>query len=161
MLPYIEVNGMNKKKYVVMKLHRASHSLYVRKIPLLPRFIFLFTRLICGCSIPPSVVFGEGTRLAHNGLGVVIHDKCIIGRDVVIQANVVLGGQNGLAPQIGDYCYIGAGACIIGGVKIGRDVIVGANAVVTSDVPDASVVVGVPAKIIKSVDPSTIGTMKN
>ena len=149
------------KKYVVMGLQRASHRLYKKNVPILPRGIFLFTRLLCGCSIPPGVEIGEGTRLAHNGLVVVIHDKCVIGKNTVIQANVVLGGKNGEGgPKIGDYCYIGAGAVILGEIDIGNDVIVGANAVVTHDVPAGSVVVGVPAKVVKKVDARMIGNVK-
>lgn len=149
------------KKYVVMGLQRVSHNLYKKNIPILPRAVFLFTRLLCGCSIPPAVEIGEGTRLAHNGLGVVIHDKCVIGRNTVIQANVVLGGKSGEGgPRIGDYCYIGAGAVILGEINIGNDVIVGANAVVTHDVPPGSVVVGIPAKVVKRVDANMIGMEK-
>lgn len=149
------------KKYIVTPLQRLSHRLYKRRIPLLPRFLFLLTRLLCGCSIPPQVELGDGVRLAHNGLGVVIHDKCVIGKGTAIQANVVLGGSNGRpGPKIGDNCYIGAGAVVIGDITVGNDAIIGANAVVNKDVPEGVVVAGVPAKIIKKVGEDQIGVPK-
>lgn len=148
------------KKYIVMGMQRTSHKLYMKNVPIIPRIIFVFTRLLCGCSIPPAVEIGEGTRLAHNGLGVVIHDKCIIGKNTVIQANVVLGGKSGKAPRIGNYCYIGAGAVILGGITIGDDAIIGANAVVTHDVPAGMMALGVPARPVKAVDSELIGCAK-
>lgn len=152
----------NSKKYIVMRMQRFSHKLYEKKVPVFPRVIFILTRLLCGCSIPPAVILGEGTRLAHNGLGVVIHDKCVIGRSCVIQANAVLGGKSGEGgPHIGDYCYIGAGAVVLGEIEIGNDVIIGANAVVTHSIPPESVVVGIPGKVIKRTDDSLIGIEKS
>lgn len=148
------------KKYIVMTLQKISHIFYLRKIPLIPRFMFLLTRLLCGCSIPPSVEVGENTRFAHNALGVVIHDKCVIGHDTVIQANVVIGGKDGASATVGNYCYIGAGAVLLGGISIGDDAVIGANAVVTHDVPNGVVVAGVPAKIIKKVQIDQIGHSK-
>lgn len=151
----------NNKKYIVMKMQKLSHKLYKKRIPILPRVIFIFTRLLCGCSIPPEVIIGEGTRFAHNGLGVVIHDKCKIGKSCVIQTNVVLGGKGGeRGPIIGDYCYIGAGAVVIGEIEIGNDVIIGANSVITHSVPDGVVIAGVPGKIIKKVNTSCLGKEK-
>lgn len=135
------------KKYIVMGMQKASNRIYKKHIPVLPRILFLMTRLLCGCSIPPSVEIGENTKLAHNGLGVVIHDKCIIGHDTIIQANVVIGGKDGKAPIIGDNVQIGAGAVILGGIKIGNNSIIGANAVVTKDVPMNCMALGVPAKV--------------
>ena len=143
-----------------MKMQKASNILHAKHIPVLPRCIFLVTRLLCGCSIPPSVIIGENTRFAHNALGVVVHDKCIIGHDTVIQANVVIGGKDGKSAHIGNYCYIGAGAVILGGVTIGDDAIIGANAVVTKDVEPGVVMVGVPARVLKKVEKEEIGKEK-
>ena len=80
-------------KYVVMSWQAKSHKLNEKGFRILSRIIYFMMRVICGCSIPPSVVIGEGTRFAHNGLGVIVHDKCVIGRETVIQGYVVLGGQ--------------------------------------------------------------------
>lgn len=151
---------MAKKKYVVMGMQRASHKLYKKKIPVLPRFIFLLTRLINGCSIPPQVEIGENTRFAHNGLGVIVHDKAVIGHDTVIQGNVVIGGKDGKGPKIGNYCYIGAGAVLLGGITVGDDAIIGANAVVTHDVPPGMYALGVPARCERKVPQEMIGKEK-
>ena len=134
------------KRYIVMKLQKVSNFFYRKRVPLLPRFFFVINRLLCGCSIPPSVEIGRNTRLAHNGLGVIIHEKAVIGNDTIIQGNVVIGGKDGKAPIIGDRCYIGAGAVILGNVRISDDSIVGANAVVTHDVPSGMIALGVPAR---------------
>lgn len=148
-------------KYVVMSWQAKSHKLNEKGFRILSRIIYFMMRVICGCSIPPSVVIGEGTRFAHNGLGVIVHDKCVIGRETVIQGNVVLGGANGQnGPKVGNYCYIGAGACVLGEITVGDDAMIGANAVVLCDVEPGTVVVGVPAKPVKKVDPELIGKMK-
>ena len=150
-----------EKKFLVVSLQRLSHRLYKKHVPVLPRLVFLMNRLLCGCCIPPEVELGEGVQIAHNGLGVVIHDKCVIGKGTAIQANVVLGGSNGRpGPKIGDNCYIGAGAVVIGDITVGNDAIIGANAVVNKDVPEGVVVAGVPAKIIKKVGEDQIGVPK-
>jgi len=147
-------------KYVVMKMQKSSNRLLKKHIPILPRALFLLTRLLCGCSIPPSVEIGDNTKLAHNGLGVIIHDKCVIGHDTLIQGNVVIGGKDGKAPRIGNYCYIGAGAVLLGDITIGNDVVIGANAVVTHDVDPGKVVIGVPGRIIRDVDSQLLGKVK-
>ena len=87
----------------------------------------------------------------HKGFGIVIHPKAIIGPGTVIQHRVTIGEkETGCVPVIGKNCFIGAGAIVIGGIKIGDNVKIGAGAVVTKDVPDNCTVVGVPARIIES-----------
>ena len=77
-------------------------------------------------------------------MGIVIHNGTRIGKDVVIGHQVTLGGRDlsSAAPEVGDGVYIGAGAKILGAVRIGVGATVGANAVVTKDVPAGAVVVG-------------------
>ena len=79
----------------------------------------------------------------------VIHSKAIIGSDCVIGQNVTIGRRvsRSIAPVIGDRVYIAAGARILGPVTIGSNSIIGANSVVTSDIPPNSVSYGVPAKV--------------
>jgi serine O-acetyltransferase len=76
----------------------------------------------------------------------------VIGRNCNISPGVILGkgnrGKNRGYPTLGDNVYIGPGAKIVGGVKIGNNVAIGANCVVTKDIPDGSVVVGVPGRVI-------------
>jgi serine O-acetyltransferase len=109
-------------------------------------------RIIWSCHIPLDLKIGKNFKVGYNGLGVVIHNRSVIGDNCLISQNVTIGGTSGIygVPVIGNNVYIGAGACIIGDIKIGNNVIVGANAVVTKDVPNDVVIAGVPARIIKS-----------
>lgn len=82
----------------------------------------------------------------------IIISKCKIGNDVTVMQQVTIGSSRGGRregyPTIGNRCFIGAGAKIIGNIIIGDDVVIGANAVVTKDIPSGSVVGGVPAQIL-------------
>lgn len=83
----------------------------------------------------------------------VIHKKCIIGKNCHISQNVTLGGgggPDGGLPVLGDNVTVGANAVILGNVHIGNHAVIGAGAVVLRDVPENCVAVGVPAKVIKS-----------
>ena len=92
-----------------------------------------------------------GTKFGYGGIGVVVHARAVVGRNCIIGANVTIGGKSGWyeVPEIGDNVDINAGAKVLGPIRIGNNVIIGANAVVVKDVPDNCVVAGVPAKIIR------------
>lgn len=102
------------------------------------------------CRIPGSATIGPGLRLGYGGIGVVIHDKAIIGKDVTIAQNVTLGGRNRRLgpPRVGNNVYFGANSVFLGGT-IGDNAIVGAGSVVLEPVPENAVVAGNPAKIIR------------
>lgn len=100
-----------------------------------------------GLLIPSKTSIGYGLYLGH-ALGVIINHQSVIGNNVNISQFVTLGGVGGLAPIIGDNVYIGPNVCIVGGVRVGNDVTIGAGAVVTKDIPSGVTVAGVPAKII-------------
>lgn len=123
------------------------HRLGLKKIALLISWI---NRFLFAVWIPSSCIIGHNFSLGYWGLGVVIHSKTIIGKNCTIAQNVTIArkGAPGDAPIIGDNVYVGAGACILGPVKIGNNVIIGANSVVTKDVPSNCVVAGIPAKVI-------------
>lgn len=93
---------------------------------------------------------GGGTKLAYGGLAVIVHARARLGKNCIIGSCVTIGGKSGWyeVPQIGDNVEIASGAKILGPVRIGSNVIIGANAVVTKDVPDNCVVAGIPARII-------------
>jgi len=134
-----------------MFFHRIAHFLYEQKIPFLPRFFSELSRWITGIDIHPGAVIGEGCVIDH-GMGVVIGETAIIGNDVLIFQGVTLGGnkntQSKRHPTIEDNVMIGAGSKVLGNITIGKNSMVGANSVVTKDVPPDSVVAGIPAKII-------------
>ncbi len=104
-----------------------------------------------GIQIPVGVKIGKGFYIGHWG-GIVINSQVVIGDNCNISQDVTIGqvnrGNNKGAPIIGNRVYIAPGAKIIGNIKIGDNVAIGANAVVTNDIPDNAVVVGVPAKVI-------------
>ena len=130
-------------------LQRASYRL--RRVPLLPKLITYFIRLVFGCYLPHSIKIGKKFVLGYGGIGVVIHNRAVIGDDVHIDQNVTIGGTSKKyeVPVFGNHVYVGAGAVILGPVIIGDNVVIGANAVVTKDIPSGSLVVGVPARVIK------------
>lgn len=112
----------------------------------------VINRLLFGCQIGIGAKIGKDCILGYGGLGVVIHHRSEIGSHVNIGTNVTIGGalKKMGAPIIGDNTIISTGAKIIGPIRIGANCVVGANAVVLEDVPDNSVAVGVPARVIKS-----------
>jgi serine O-acetyltransferase len=106
-----------------------------------------------GISVPFQTEIGPGFYIGHFG-GIVISAKSKIGKNCNVSQGVTLGranrGRNKGYPTVGDNVYLGPGAKIVGAVKIGNNVAVGANCVVTKDIPDDAVVVGVPGEVISS-----------
>lgn len=104
-----------------------------------------------GISIPPATQIGPGFYIGHFG-GIVINVRSTIGSNCNLSHGVTLGqanrGRNQGFPSVGDNVYIGPGAKIVGAVKIGNGVAIGANCVVTRDIADNSVVVGIPGRVI-------------
>ena len=104
-----------------------------------------------GIAIPHVTQIGSGFYIGHFG-GIVIHEDCKIGKNCNISQGVTIGqancGERAGCPVIGDNVYIGPGAKIFGAITIGSDVAIGANCVVTKDVPDHAVVVGVPGRVV-------------
>ncbi|WP_312365103.1 hypothetical protein [Sphingobacterium sp.] len=142
---------MKSEKSSLMKLFRLMEYSYDRRIPFLPSFLMKFIRIVYSCDLPVNLKLGKDVVLKHNGLGVVIHPKAVIGRGTLIYQNVSIAGRyNRGTPIIGENVFIGAGACILGGIKIGNNVSIGAKSVELTDIPDNSVVVGVPRKVIKN-----------
>ncbi len=111
------------------------------------RFHRLSVRL--GFTIPPNV-FGPGLSIPHYGT-IVVHGNVRAGKNCRLQEGVTIGATNGSheAAVIGDNCYFGSGAKVIGAVRIADDVAVGANAVVTKDIEESGTTwAGIPAKKI-------------
>jgi serine O-acetyltransferase len=95
----------------------------------------------------PRGVFGPGLSIAHHGT-ITVNGEAVVGRNCRIDTQTTIGDVRGQAPVLGDNVYIGSGARILGGVRIGDEVAIGANAVVIEDVPDRVTVGGIPAKVI-------------
>ena len=131
--------------------HRIAHKLAYWGIPFIPRLISYWTRIFTGIEIHPKAQIGNRFFIDH-GEGVVIGETTIIGDDVLIYQQVTLGGtgnEHGKRhPTIGNNVIIGAGAKILGNIKIGDNTRVGAGSVVVDDVPEYSTVVGVPGRVV-------------
>ena len=120
-------------------------SFHLSPIALLTHKLNVF---FCGCVIGVKAKFGRGFILLHP-VGVVINSKVRGGDNVVIESGVVIGDEKGQAPVLGDNVFVGSGAKIIGGIRIGDNAKIGANAVVVKDVDSDTTVVGIPAKPVK------------
>ncbi|MEO1516113.1 MAG: serine acetyltransferase [Bacteroidota bacterium] len=135
----------------LIKLHRISYALYKSGIPILPRLFRFLIFLLYNSDIPSSVQIGKGTLFSHSGIGVVIHQKAVIGGGGIIGQGITIGGRSRHpdVPVIGDKVYIGAGARVLGPIRVGDNVVIAPNAVVIKDVPSNCIVGGIPAKILK------------
>jgi len=132
--------------------YRMSHWLSIHHIPFLPRVISQIARILTGIEIHPSATIGKGFFIDH-GMGVVVGETAEIGEYVTLFQGVTLGGtgkeRGKRHPTLGNHVVVGAGAKILGGIRIGDNVKVGANSVVLKSVPANSTVIGVPARVIK------------
>jgi len=115
------------------------------------KYILYRKKIKYGIQISIDTKIGKGFYIGHFG-GIVVSGGAKIGNNCNISQDVTIGfiprGKKRGVPVIGDNCYIAPGAKIIGNVKIGNNVAIGANAVVTTDLPDNAVAVGIPAEII-------------
>lgn len=135
-----------------MSIVRAYHFerwLYTHRLKPIAKVVKGILRIIWGVVIPPSAVIGEGTFITYHGLGVVIHQDAVIGKNCIIRQHVTIAGGNGGVPVIGDNVELNANVVVVGPVHIGNNVRIGANAVVNSDIPDNCTAVGMPAKPVK------------
>jgi serine O-acetyltransferase len=136
--------------------HRVSHWLWNRRARVAARTLAELTRILTGVDIHPGATLGAGLFIDH-ATGVVIGETAEVGEDVMIYHGVTLGGSGRDTgkrhPTIGDRVVIGAGAKVLGAIKIGDDSRIGANAVVVKEVPSSAVVVGVPGQIISRAKP--------
>ncbi|MEX2684570.1 MAG: serine O-acetyltransferase [Candidatus Sigynarchaeota archaeon] len=132
-------------------IYRVAHLFWVLKVPLVPRYMSEMARELTGIDIHPGAKIGREFFIDH-GTGVVIGETAEIGDNVTLYQGVTLGGvslQRGKRhPTLGNNVVVGAGAKILGPIVIGNNVKIGANSVVTNDVPDNAVVVGIPGRVI-------------
>ena len=119
------------KLFYMFRLYRLSHKTQIQ--------------------IPARTKIGEGFYIGHLGR-VIIHPDAKLGKNINVGTGVTIGmenrGERKGAPQIADNCWIGTNACIVGNVKIGTDVLIAPLTYVNFDVPDHSIVIGNPGRII-------------
>jgi serine O-acetyltransferase len=131
--------------------YRLSHRLKQAGVPFVPRAISQLARWLTGIEIHPSAK----SFFIDHGMGVVIGETAEVGDYVTLFQGVTLGGtgkEHGKRhPTLGNHVVVGAGAKILGGIKIGDNVKIGANSVVLKSVPPNSTVTGVPGRVIKTV----------
>ena len=139
------VKNRNFKLIFWLRLCQSTKNKILKKIY---KVILNHYEIKLNIEIPSNVKIGPGLAIHHFG-GIIINNGATIGNDLDIRQGVTIGNNAKGCPIIGNNVYIGAGAKIIGNVLIGNNVTIGANAVVTKDIPDNSVCVGVPAKVIK------------
>jgi len=132
--------------------YRLAHRFYKWNMPVIPRLMSYWTRIITGIEIHPAAKIGRRLFIDH-GEGIVIGETTEIGDDVLIYQQVTLGGtgkETGKRhPTVGNNVILGAGAKVLGSIKIGDFCRVGAGSVVVQDVPEHSTVIGVPARIVR------------
>ncbi len=128
-----------------------SKSAVARPLYYIARYIQRIYMVRFGFEVSPETIIGPGLYIGHIG-GITISRFAKIGRNCNISQGVTIGatqrGDKAGAPTIGDNVYIGPGARVIGAIVIGNNVAIGANAVVSKDLPDFSVAVGLPARSI-------------
>ena len=151
-------------------LHRITNFFSVAKFHLIARIISQFSRFLTGIEIHPAAKIGKNFFIDH-GMGVVIGETSEIGDNVTIYHMVTLGGispsinsdkqrQVKRHPTLKDNVVIGSGAQVLGPLTVGENAKIGANAVVTKDVPANSVMVGIPAKNVNKGGPKTDTSFK-
>jgi len=129
---------------IVYRLMQASQRLHL--VPL--AMTFNKVNAVLGlCIIGRNAQFGPGFVLIHSN-GVVINTLVRGGANVKIEHQVTIGAEKGVSPVLGDNVFVGCGAKILGGVEIGNNVKIGANAVVLDDLPDGCTAVGIPARVV-------------
>lgn len=139
-----------------LMLHRVSGALLRLGLPVAPRLLSHLGRNMTGIEIHPGAQIASPCLIDH-GMGVVIGETAKIGRRCHLHQGVTLGGTSTMRmqrhPMFGDEVLVGAGASIIGAVSIGTGARIGAGAVVVSNVPQHSTVVGVPGHVVAYYDP--------
>jgi serine O-acetyltransferase len=130
--------------------HRIAHFFYKRKEYVIARLISHVSRWITGIEIHPGATIGRKFFIDH-GMGVVIGETAEIGNNCLLYQGVVLGGtslgKKKRHPTLGNNVVVGAGATLLGAIKVGDNARIGAGSVVLSDVPPGATVVGIPGRI--------------
>jgi serine O-acetyltransferase len=132
--------------------HRVAHRLWHWRVPLLPRLLSQFARFLTGIEIHPGAALGRRVFIDH-GMGVVIGETAVVGDDCLLYQGVTLGGTS-LAhgkrhPTLEAHVVVGAGAKVLGDIRLGAHTRVGAGSVVIKSTPAHSTVVGIPGHVLE------------
>lgn len=132
--------------------YRCANALHRRGLRFCARGLSQLARWLTGVEIHPAAVIGRRFFIDH-GMGVIIGETAVLGDDVLLYQGVTLGGTGNESgkrhPTLGDRVVVGAGAKVLGNIRIGSDTRIGANSVVLHDVPAHSTVVGIPGKVVR------------
>lgn len=143
-------------EFGIIKWYRTERWFYEHHLTLIAWLIKGCIRIIWGGVIPYQTQIGEGTVITYHGLGVVLNKDAVIGKHCRIRQHVTLASNAEGAPVLGDGVEVGAGAVIVGNIRIGNNVKIGALAFVNKDLPDNCTAVGVPAIPVKFHDVTEI-----
>jgi len=148
----------------VMVIYRFGRWRYTISIPLirkpfslLYKFLYKVVQILTGIELPCEVPVGRGFRIDHFG-DIIISGYASFGDNCIIRNGVTVGLktiEEKTAPAIGSNVNIGAGAKVLGNITIGNNVDIGANAVVLTSIPDNSLAVGIPARILPKERPAS------
>lgn len=145
-------------------MHRIAHKLYNWHFRLIARMLSNFSRFVTGIDIHPGAKIGKRFFIDH-GMGVVIGETTEIGDDVLLYQGVTLGGTSSKHekrhPTLGRGVVVGAGAKVLGNIKLGNYTKIGAGSVVIDNVPDHATVVGVPGRVVIQKIFSSDGTLSH
>jgi serine O-acetyltransferase len=150
-----------KAGFQAVLLYRLSHRLHQRGWVYLPWFVSRVSLAITGAEIEFNAEIGPGLFIAHP-VGIVVGRGTVIGGEATLFQGVTFGVKSWHPdeirsfPRVGNQCYFFSGAAVLGGVTIGDECIIGAHAVVTTDMPGGSMALGVPAKIYADKGRDTI-----
>lgn len=139
--------------FIALFNHRFIHFLYKIGLPFIPRLLSEINRFVTGVEIHPGASIGAGCFIDH-GHGIVLGETAEIGENCVLYHNVTLGGTGKHVgkrhPTLGHNVYVGTGATLLGPIKVGNNVRIGANTFLYMvDIPDNCTVVGTPGIIVR------------
>ncbi len=130
--------------------YRFTRWLMKNHIPVIGAIVQRLVEVWTGISIPPETVIGPGLLIHHFG-GIVINGNAKLGSFCTLHHGVTIGNRTsgGPSPVIGDRVLIGVGAAVLGGITVGDDAEIGANAVILKPVPEGGIAVGIPARVVR------------
>ncbi len=130
--------------------YRLTRWLMARHVPIVGAIIQRLTEVWTGISIPPETTVGQGLLIHHFG-GIIINSAAVLGAECTLHHGITIGNRvsGGPSPILGDRVMVGAGAKVLGGIIIGSDAEIGANAIVLKSLPPGAVAVGMPARVVR------------